>query len=76
MTWGAVPRCPQDHEDAHDTIIRYGREGRSTLPLSTACSSPATTVGPCLYFTLARILDKRMMLDAIMAVLTTCTAPT
>ena len=30
--------------------------------------------GPCLYFTLGGILDKRIMLDQFMAILTTCTA--
>jgi alkyldihydroxyacetonephosphate synthase len=55
---------------ALDTIRRVtGRDGTVTCRLTHIYPD-----GPCLYFTLGGILDKRIMLDQFMAVLTACTA--
>jgi alkyldihydroxyacetonephosphate synthase len=59
-------------EIAHDTIRRVtGRKGTVTCRFTHVYPD-----GPCLYFTIGGILDKRIMLDQFMAVLTTCTAAT
>jgi alkyldihydroxyacetonephosphate synthase len=56
----------------HDTIRQVtGREGTVTCRFTHVYPD-----GPCLYFTFGGILDKRIMLDQFMAVLTTCTAAT
>ena len=55
---------------SHDTIRRVtGREGMVTCRFTHVYPD-----GPCLYFTIGGILDKRIMLEQFMEVLTTCTA--
>ena len=55
-----------------DTIKRVtGREGSITCRFTHVYPD-----GPCLYFTFGGLLDKRVMLDQFMEVLTTCTAAT
>ncbi len=73
MTW---ERFPPFHATitriALDTIRRVtGRDGTITCRLTHIYPD-----GPCLYFTLGGILDKRIMLDQFMAILTACTAAT
>ncbi len=73
MTW---ERFPAFHATitsiALDTIRRVtGRDGTITCRLTHIYPD-----GPCLYFTLGGILDKRIMLEQFMAILTTCTAAT
>ena len=64
--------------DFHATITRItldtirqvtGRDGTVTCRLTHIYPD-----GPCLYFTIGGILDKRIMLEQFMAVLTACTA--
>jgi alkyldihydroxyacetonephosphate synthase len=53
---------------ALDTIKQVtGREGTITCRFTHVYPD-----GPCLYFTLGGILDKRVMLDQVMAILTAC----
>jgi alkyldihydroxyacetonephosphate synthase len=55
-----------------DTIRQVtGREGTVTCRFTHVYPD-----GPCLYFTLGGILDKRIMLDQFMAILTTCMTAT
>jgi alkyldihydroxyacetonephosphate synthase len=55
-----------------DTIKRVtGRDGTVTCRFTHVYPD-----GPCLYFTFGGLLDKRIMLDQFMEVLTTCTAAT
>jgi alkyldihydroxyacetonephosphate synthase len=73
MTW---ERLPAFHaaitKIAQDTIRQVtGRDGTVTCRFTHVYPD-----GPCLYFTLGGILDKRVMLDQFMAVLTACTAAT
>jgi alkyldihydroxyacetonephosphate synthase len=71
MTW---ERFDAFHDSitatALDTIRRVtGRDGTVTCRLTHVYPD-----GPCLYFTLGGILDRRAMLDQFMDILTTCTA--
>jgi alkyldihydroxyacetonephosphate synthase len=73
MTW---ERFPNFHATitkvTRDTIRQVtGREGTVTCRFTHVYPD-----GPCLYFTLGGILDKRIMLDQFMAILTTCMAAT
>ena len=55
---------------ARDTIRRVtGHDGTVTCRLTHVYPD-----GPCLYFTLGGILDRRAMLDQFMEILTACTA--
>jgi len=57
---------------ARETIRRVtGREGTVTCRFTHVYPD-----GPCLYFTIGGILDKRIMLDQFMQVLSACTAAT
>jgi alkyldihydroxyacetonephosphate synthase len=59
-------------EITQDTIRQVtGREGTVTCRFTHVYPD-----GPCLYFTFGGLLDKRIMLDQFMQVLTTCTAAT
>jgi alkyldihydroxyacetonephosphate synthase len=59
-------------EVTHDTIKKVtGREGTVTCRFTHVYPD-----GPCLYFSFGGILDKRIMLEQFMEVLTTCTAAT
>ena len=54
----------------NDTVKRVtGREGTVTCRFTHVYPD-----GPCLYFSFGGLLDKRVMLDQFMEVLTTCTA--
>ncbi|MBV9250972.1 MAG: FAD-binding oxidoreductase, partial [Acetobacteraceae bacterium] len=73
MTWERL-------HDFHATIIKVardairqvtGREGTVTCRFTHVYPD-----GPCLYFTLGGILDKRAMLEQCMAILTTCMTAT
>ena len=73
MTW---ERCSDFHATitrvALDTIKQVtGREGTITCRFTHVYPD-----GPCLYFTLGGILDKRAMLEQFMTILTTCMAAT
>ena len=71
---GALPRlpCARSRRIARDTIKQVtGRDGTVTCRFTHVYPD-----GPCLYFTFGGILDKRMMLEQFMEVLTTCMAAT